>query len=67
MKKMTSLQKAKHNRVTKRRRKKYLKRREHVETLRAAEKRINNIRRRMAKLQYYRSKYKVNQPKGTVL
>lgn len=64
---MTSLQKAKHNRVTKKRRKKYLKRREHVETLRAAERRINILHRQMAKLRYYRSKYRVPQTQGKVL
>lgn len=67
MKKMSTKQKIAHNRVTAKRRKRFLKRREHVAILRAAERRINMIHKKMAKMQYYQQKYRSVQPQGKVL
>jgi len=63
---MSTKQKISHNRVVAKRRRKFLKRREHVEIIRAAEKRINMIHKKMAKMQYYQQKYR-SVPQGNVL
>ena len=56
MKKMSTEQKISHNRVTAKRIKRYLKRREHVRVLKLAHKRIAVIDRQLEKIRYFQHK-----------
>ena len=68
MKKLSTKQKKAWNNLSKKRHAKYLKRRPHVLKLKAAERRINTIQRKMARIMYYRRKYsQPQQPTGKVL
>lgn len=67
MKKMTSAQKISHNRVTRKRYKTFLKRKEHVRTLKLAAKRIASIEKQLEKIRYLQRKYANNVRTGTVL
>jgi hypothetical protein len=67
MKKMTTAQKISHNRVTTKRRKVFLKRREHVRRLKLAHKNIACIERQLEKIRYRQRKYANPVRTGTVL
>lgn len=56
MKKMTTKQKTAHNRVTAKRRKTIMKRREHVSILKAAHKKANEISRQLEKIRFNQHK-----------
>tara|TARA_R110001592_G_scaffold299632_1_gene570681 strand:+ start:308 stop:475 length:168 start_codon:yes stop_codon:yes gene_type:complete len=53
---MSTKQKISHNRVTAKRRKSYMKRREHVAILKSAHKKANEISRQLEKIRYNQHK-----------
>ena len=56
MKKMSATQKISHNRVSIKRRKVFLKRREHVRTLKLSTRKIASIQRQLEKIRYRQHK-----------
>jgi hypothetical protein len=69
MKRMSTEQKISSNRLTKKRTKKYLKRREHIRVLKIAGRKINMYRKQIENLRYRRMKYanRPTQPQGPLL
>ena len=62
---MNSHQKYRWNKLTSKRRRKYLKRRDHVKQLRLAQNKVNIAVKRIAKMAFYRRKYAEPQPNDT--
>ena len=58
---MNTHQKYRWNKLTSKRRRKYLKRRDHVKQLKLAQNKINISVKRIAKMAFYRRKYAGNQ------